>query len=190
MHRIKENQDCLSRPDTSFLARVGPEDLACPGLLLLGLPWPQVALGSFPGHTAPGQLQSPVLRPMTMFKGPPTGTRSEGMGSGLPREVSQGPRGVLSHEELRQDPCPMLPGYWGRNLGSVCLAAGGLRTFLPAAQDSAGDSSAVEAKWVGVWWDWPRGGLSHPAARRALHLRRLHQRLFFLLKQEEAWECR
>ena len=92
------------------------------------------------------------------------------MGSGLPREVSQGPRGVLSHEELRQDPCPMLPGYWGRNLGSVCLAAGGLRTFLPAAQDSAGDSSAVEAKWVGVWWDWPRGGLSHPAARRALHL--------------------
>lgn len=40
----------------------------------------------------------------------------------------------------------MLPGYWGRNLGSVCLAAGGLRTFPPAAQDgdSAGDSSAVE----------------------------------------------
>lgn len=38
MHRIKENQDCLSRPDTSFLARVGPEDLAWPGLLLLGLP--------------------------------------------------------------------------------------------------------------------------------------------------------
>lgn len=107
MHRIKENQDCLSRPDTSFLARVGPEDLAWPGLLLLGLPWlslqgwPQVALGSFPGHTAPGQLQSPMLRPMTMFKGPPPGMRSEGMGSGLPREVSQGPRSVPRHEELK-----------------------------------------------------------------------------------------
>lgn len=160
MHRIKENQDCLSRPDTSFLARVGPEDLACPGLLLLGLLWPQVALGSFPGHTALGQLQSPVLRPMTMFKGPPTGTKSEGMGNGLPRAVSQGPRGVPSHEELRQDPCPMLLGYWGRNLGSVCLAAGGLRTFLPGAQDRAGDSSAVEAS------GWGSGGTGPGEDRR------------------------
>lgn len=78
------------------------------------------------------------------------------MGSGLPREVSQRPRGVLSHEELRQDPCRMLPGCWERNLGSVCQAAGGLRTFPPAAQDgdSGGDSSAVEPS------GWGSGGLT------------------------------
>ena len=40
----------------------------------------------------------------------------------------------------------MLMAASQRNLGSICQAAGGLRTFPPAAQDgdSGGDSSAVE----------------------------------------------
>lgn len=56
----KKTRECPSRLETSFLARAGPKELAHRSLLLLGLPWlslqgwPQVALGSLPGHTVLG----------------------------------------------------------------------------------------------------------------------------------------
>lgn len=61
----KKPRECLSTPETS-LARARLEKPACPGLLLLGLPWlslqgwPGVALGSLPGHTVPSRLHNPV----------------------------------------------------------------------------------------------------------------------------------
>lgn len=92
--------------------------------------------------------------------------------AGYKGSPAQGPGGVPSHGGLRQDPRRRSPLVLGEEAGVSMPGSEGPSAVPPAAQegDSAGDASAVESGGVGVWWAWPGGEPSHPAARRGLHL--------------------
>lgn len=148
----KPENECLSGPETFHQARAGPEELAPPGLLLLGLSWlspglATSALGSLPGHTVPGHLHNPVPRPMTALKG--ASCRGEEGGGGKQAMKGSPAKGLCAQS------CPGSgQGPRGR-LAALVLRAGG-----------PGDSAERVRGLVGP----ARGEPSDPARRRGLHL--------------------